>query len=161
MEPTLEQLKHVADAVRAKLRAMSEDKVRETLVMADYHGFAKARFPESFLAEVVKPHNLKPQDVQLEVVHVGCDLTNEIHLHREATAIAVCLGPEEHFPAPKFAQGFLTDHWFDVSVGDVVDIPAGTPHGFTVSEGGTLTFLSVQSPPIVREDGHDDYVRLK
>ena len=43
---------------------------------------------------------------------------------------------------------------------DVRDIPPGTPHGFTIAPDGYLAFLSVQSPPIERPDGADDYHRV-
>lgn len=154
------QLKQIIDAVRARLRAAPRDEVHNLLQMNDYHGFSKARFPESFVKEIVMSLGFHPQDIQMEIVHVGHDLTHEIHLHRDATAVAYCLGPAEGFSTPNLAQAFISDHWFDVHEGDVLEIPAGTPHGFTVGETGSLYFLSVQSPPIVRADGHDDYFRL-
>lgn len=160
MSVTLVQLRRIAEAVMDRLRAFPPGEVQRILVMIDYHGFAKSRFPEPFLHDVVTPLGLDPKDIQLEVVHVGCDLTHEVHEHREAMALAVCLGNAEGFPPPTDALAFVTDHWFAVSAGETVEIPAGTPHGFTVNKGGTVHFLSVQSPPIVREDGHDDYYRM-
>ena len=157
MSATLAQLRQIAEAVVNRLRALPEGEAQKMLLMIDYHGFAKARFPEPFLYDVVTSIGLDPKDIQLEVVHVGCDLTHEIHRHLEATAFATCLGNTEGFPSPKDAMAFVIDHWFTVFTGDLIEIPAGTPHGFTVGEGGTIHFLSVQSPPIVRENGHDDY----
>ena len=156
----LVELKSVANAVVEQLRKMPEDEVHKTFAMIDYHGFEKARFPEAFLEELAKLKNLNAREIQLEVVHVARDLTHEIHYHRSSSAVTTILGPEEKFSAPKLGKAFLTDHWFDVNVGDVVEIPAGTPHGFTVEEGGSLYFLSIQSPPIVKETGEDDYTAI-
>lgn len=161
MNVTIAELRRIAEVVMDRLRALPEGEAQRILIMTDYHGFAKARFPEPFLYEVVTPLGLDPKNIQMEVVHVGCDLTQEVHEHREATALAVCLGNAEGFLVPTNALAFVIDHWFSVSAGDTIEIPAGTLHGFTVLEGGTIHFLSVQSPPIVREDGHDDYYRVQ
>lgn len=126
--------------------------------LVDYHGFGKARFPEALLTEVLTPHKLTAEEVQIEVVKVEKDLTSEVHYHEETTAYCVVLGRNEHFPSPYRAKAFL-GIWITLVEGDVLSIPIGEPHGFTVGEDGHLYFLSVQSPPILRGDGHEDYIR--
>ncbi len=155
------QLENIVHDVAKKLSSIPREEIRKTLVMTNYHGFAKARFPEAFLAEIFNPYSVTSKDIQLEAVHVSSDLTNEVHYHRKSVAVTLCLGPNEHFPAPKDAKAFFADHWSPYRAGDLVKIPTLIPHGFTVDNGGDLYFLSVQSPPIVGEDGQDDYVRLR
>ena len=151
-----DELKRIAKTILAKLRTMSQDQVSSLFTTSDYHGFTVAEFPESFHTEVVVSHGHKPQDVEFEVIHVTQDLSHEVHLHRESDVLVLCLGSLEHFPFPKAARAYMGDGWLDAKKGDVFWIPAGTPHGFMVREGGILHLLSVQSPST---DG-SDYVKI-
>lgn len=160
MSVTPQTLKEIARAVLAHLHDLSQEEMQHILNMADYHGFLKSRLPEEFLNSLLIPFGITSNDVQIEVVEVNTDLTHETHYHKHSFAYCVCMGEMYYVQPPKNALAFLNDSWFPVHDGDVVEIPAGTPHGFTVEDGGTLTFLSVQAPPIVH-DGHDDYIRLK
>ncbi len=131
----------------------------EMLSMQEYHGFGKARLPESFVAEVLHPYGVRTVDVQAEVIRVSTDLSKEIHFHKESTACVIILGREVYLDDPKSALAYVRDHWAEVCAQEEILIPRGTAHGFTVDveQGGILYFLSVQAPPIVRDDGHDDY----
>lgn len=137
-----------------------QGRVSRTLRFDEYHGFRKSRLPTSLLTSVLNPRNFTETAVQIEVVHVETDLTHEVHFHKEASAYITILGEEFGFPNPREARAFLSKDWFVVAPCQELIIPAGTLHGFTVSPGGQLYFLSVQSPPIVRDDGHDDYFQL-
>ena len=79
----------------------------------------------------------------------------------DAHAYCTILGSEDNVAEPKGAHAFLKDRWSPVKAGDVVDVPPNTLHGFTVEPNGILYFLSLQSPPIERGDGHDDYIRAE
>ena len=151
----MSQLKAGADMIIDRLHAMSDAEV-QAWPFIDYHGFKKARLPEGLVAEVATAAGCKPEELQVEIASVHGDLTHEVHYHRDTTAFVACLGPAEKFPTPQKAQAFIRK-WFDFTVGQTVEIPPNTPHGFTVGEGGVLYFLSIQSPPIVGEDGQDDY----
>ncbi len=107
-------------------------------------------------AQILRPHGLTEEDVQIEIVRVDTDLSKEIHYHNESYAYVVCLGGEYKTENPRGAQAFLIDSWFPVEVGNVIKIPPKTHHGFTVDAGGLLIFLSVQAPPI-EQNGVDDY----
>lgn len=157
MPTSLEQLINVAEVTQQRLLALPRAEVEKMFVMQHYHGFRKARFPDGFLQEVAQPHNLAPEDIQLEVVLVEKDLTEEIHRHHFSIARIICLGAAEGFTDAKLAEGCLDLRWFPVESGEAVTVPAGVWHGFTVKESGTLWFLSVQSPSIVSADGKDDY----
>ena len=154
-----ETLEAIADSILLKLKSASEEESARLLKMNDYHGFLKSRLPEDFLKEILAPFNLTSEDVQIEVVKVDRDLSNEIHYHEGSFAYCVCLGPEYRAEEPRGAKAYLKDTWLPVGAGDVVRIPPGTHHGFTVDEGGVLVFLSVQAPPIER-DGNDDYHKV-
>ena len=155
-----ETLQKIAESILGKLKSASVEEAACLLQMNDYHGFLKARIPEDFLKEILSPYSLTPEQVQIEIVKVDRDLSNEIHYHEGSHAYCVILGESEKVENPKEAKAFVKDHWFSVNSGDVVSIPPGTPHGFTVGEGGHLIFLSVQSPPIERE-GNDDYHKVE
>lgn len=157
MAASLEQLVDIADRTKQKLLTLPTGKAQGLLVMQYYHGFRKARFSDDFLHEVTKGHDLAPEDIQLEVVSVEQDLTDEIHRHHFSIARIICLGAEEGFSDARLAEGCLDLQWFPVKSGEALTIPAGAWHGFTVKDGGELWFLSVQSPPIVSADGKDDY----
>lgn len=151
-----EILKVIAESTLDKIKALPADEVSSILNMADYHGFLKSRLPTDFLDSILSPLHLSEEDVQIEVVEVATDLRHEIHYHERAFAYCVCMGENYHVKPPLHAGAFLHDSWRPVIDGEIVEIPPGTKHGFTIGEGGTLTFLSVQAPPIVGH-GHDDY----
>ena len=152
-------LKKIVEVVLERFASLSQEEFRRILNMSDYHGFLKSRLPEEFLSEVLVPFKLTPADVQIEVVEVATELKHEVHYHENAFAYCVCMGEKYHVRPPLKASAFLDNAWFPVVDAAVVEIPPRTPHGFTIDEGGTLTFLSVQAPPIVGH-GHDDYHRL-
>jgi mannose-6-phosphate isomerase-like protein (cupin superfamily) len=158
MKVNQETLKKIADLVLEKIEQRTKEEVVGILNMANYHGFLKSRLPEEFLTSVLSPFGLTTDDVQVEIVEVTKDLSDEVHYHEHAFAYVICMGEKYHVASPKNAKAFLKDHWFPVKDSDIVEIPAGTKHGFTIDEGGALTFLSVQAPPIVGH-GKDDYIR--
>lgn len=158
---SLSLMRNVSQAVLMRLRAItSPEEITRLLNMRDYHGFMKSRLPEDFLVTILEPFGLTLKDIQVEVVSVSQDLTEEIHIHKEASAFVTILGQGENLPDPLRASGYIDEDWNRVGVGQEIEIPAGTPHGFTVERGGILYFLSVQSPPIERAGGHDDYYRV-
>lgn len=140
--------------------ALTDTAVRNALVFEDYHGFQKSRLPSSVLAKVLLSRGLTEADVQIEVVRADRDLTSEVHYHEAAAAYITILGAELGFENPQGGRYFLEHAWHLAIPGQEIPIEAGVPHGFTVDAGGRLYFLSVQSPPIVRENGHDDYFKV-
>ncbi|MBU6389443.1 hypothetical protein KGQ71_02905 [Patescibacteria group bacterium] len=158
-EVSLERLATICQAVVEQLRSNPEfqDLFEEPV---GYHGFKKARIPDLRLAEYLRSWGLRPDQLQVEIVLVEADLSHEVHQHHQSNAVVYILGQEEGQSSPLEAQAYIEDSWVPIEVGQMLVIPAGTAHGFTVAEGGTLTFLSIQSPPIVRPDGKDDYYRL-
>jgi mannose-6-phosphate isomerase-like protein (cupin superfamily) len=159
MKTELETLQSIAESILVKLKEASPEESKRLLQMNDYHGFLKSRFPEDFLSDILSPFQLTPAEVQIEIVKVDRDLSKEIHYHEASFAHCICLGEEYRVENPRGAKAYLKDSWSRVQAGDIVPIPAGTPHGFTVEEGGVLIFLSVQAPPIER-DGNDDYHKI-
>ncbi len=157
-------LEAVARNVRVQLvsRFSNQEKLLNGLVMKDYHGFSKARWPEELLNDALRwTGGLTPDDVQVEIVRVQTDLTHEVHHHKTAHAFVIILGAWSNLPNPIHAEGFIGGQWQSVGAGQEIDIPPGTAHGFRVNGDGDLWFLSVQSPQIERSDGHDDYYRVE
>ncbi|MCI0620011.1 hypothetical protein L0Y40_03230 [Candidatus Wolfebacteria bacterium] len=152
-------LKEIAESTLEKIKNTPKENLSKILNMTDYHGFLKSRLPESFLGNILSPFKLTPEDVQIEVVEVNTDLAHEVHYHQHAFAYCVIMGSDYNIIDARHAKAYLQGNWFPVSAGNVLEIPPGTHHGFTIDPGGTLTFLSVQAPPIVG-GGHDDYHRI-
>jgi quercetin dioxygenase-like cupin family protein len=151
-------LEAISDEVLVAIRDMSPEEFSRVLLHQDYHDFGKDDFTGGFIESILIRHGLSKKDVQIDIISVNRDLTHQVHFHREAHAFLVVLGPLEHVAAPRTAEAYLGERWFPVSAGRVLSILPGTPHGFRVQEnsGDVLRFLSVQSPPIVR-NGEDDY----
>ncbi len=127
----------------------------------DYHGFEKVRLSNDFLAGAAQDLLFNPRLIQPEVVRVTGDLTDQVHVHDNAFAHCVVLGAAYGCPDPSGAYCYLGGGWSEIQgCGQIVLIPPGTPHGFTVRKGGVLWFLSVQSPPIKDDHGYDDYHKL-
>lgn len=151
-------LEAVGNDILRELRNLPAEQVKSLISMSDYHGFWKSRLPVSFLRKVLTPYQLDPADAQIEIVMVDSDLTNEVHYHQVAHAVIFALGQHEGLDEAKAAMAYEGGAWRPIASGEMLDIPPGTPHGFTVGEDGELWFLSVQAPPIVGEHV-DDYHR--
>lgn len=152
------QLENIANELAGRFSSMSEEEIREGLKWIDYHGFEKARVVESLLQQILEPMLVTTFEVQVEVVKVTTDLSDQVHYHYRSTAFVLALGEQHHFERALHAAVCIDGAWLPFFTGDRVIIPAGTSHGFrVVGSEGVLYFLSVQSPPIVDEYGHDDY----
>lgn len=154
---SIDELQAIAASIMDFLRGAECHTMFE---FTNYHGFGKARFPHGIIADLLSSYGFTTKDVQVELVFVNSDLTREVHLHVDTNAYCVVMGKDVHYPNPDLARTYRDGKWIPLKAGDELAIPTGTKHGFTVNNGGVLYFLSVQSPPIVREDGHEDYVRL-
>lgn len=157
MENDTNSTRKVAYVLVSRFKSMSAGEFKTLLYWQNYRGFLKCAVPQALLAEVCASLGIDPKDIQAEIVRVDHDLSHQVHHHISTKAYVICLGPSSHAPAPQKAFGFLRDTWFPISEGSELEIPPYAEHGFTVETGGTLTFLSVQDPPIVSEQG-DDYV---
>jgi hypothetical protein len=130
----------------------------DEITFIDYHGFYVGRFPERYLEEMAELYELDISKLQLELVEVRTDLRREVHCHPIANACVSIVGVEEKVDDPRGASAYIDGEWRDVDITTPdMDIPAGKLHGFTVSDGGVLYFISAQSPPIRSDNGHDDY----
>lgn len=151
----LNKLQQIAGHLLDIMRGNAELSKNLISGMKNYHGFAKSRFPPSVMEELGTKLSFEAENVQAELVKVGKDLQNEVHLHRKAHAHCIILGEEENLENPVYAYSYLNDRWFAIRAGEVVSIEPGVAHGFTALLGKAFYFLSVQSPPI--EGTSDDY----
>jgi mannose-6-phosphate isomerase-like protein (cupin superfamily) len=150
-------LKSIGDDILSVLRRLSPDSVSGMISMIDYHGFRKSRLPHGFLQPILAPYQLETDDAEIEIVRVDTDLTGEVHYHEYAHAVIAALGGAEGFENAQRALAYHGEGWRRIQSGEELDIPPGTPHGFSVERGGVLWFLSIQAPPIVNHHGADDY----
>lgn len=150
-------LNQIGEAV---LEILTRPNFSNRLTWKDYHGFLKARIPQQDFVAIAHQHHFDAEAYQAEIVEVKKDLSDEVHLHRNSRAFCIVLGQHHGFHEARKAFTYLNDQWNPVKAGDVIDILAGTPHGFTIQPGGELFFLSIQTPPIEGVSG-DDYEKVE
>lgn len=161
MVPNLDELRAIRTAVLEFFRGLPSGALHKILHLRNYHGFGVSRLSEPLLASLLYDFGFEPKDVQVEVVRVDCDLTHEIHIHREATAVIAVLGPAEHLDSPRSGLAYYGNRWVELSAVDELEFPPECPHTVTITEpNGLIYFLSVQAPPIRRPDS-DDYFRVR
>lgn len=152
----ISDLRHIAQSIISLFTNDKTNELQKNLTFIDYHGFAKSRLPENVIAEVLKPFSYSSEQLQIEIVRVNNDLTDQVHYHQFSHAFICVLSKENNFHAPINALAYKNDKWVEIDKNYQDFIYPNTPHGFTVSKNGLLYFLSVQTPPIVH-NGFDDY----
>jgi len=153
----LEKLAHgIIPTMRAHIQNLND------LKMVEYHGFQKCSFKDiPAIYSLLRDTGYDTRSLQIEVIKVERDQSNEIHFHKHSDAFVVVLDHGLGFRDPCNARAYINGAWKEVLPQDAIPIPRGTRHGFTVDNGGVLWFLSVQSPPITDFMGtRDDYVRV-
>lgn len=90
------------------------------------------------------------ENIEISLVRIKGEGEYPQHIHKDSDAYFVIISGE--------AQLLSRDSKRPITSGERIDIPRGTPHGFEMSEGGTLEFVSFQSPPIKNsETGEEDF----
>lgn len=69
------------------------------------------------------------------------------HVHKDSDARFIIVSGEATLLLGKTQR--------KIHLGDIIDIPKGTPHGFDTIVGQNLVFISIQSPPIVNHKTGD------
>lgn len=151
MEANRKQLEEIASAIVSELRTISDEACSRMFLMENLRESGKARFPESFLVGVLVPHGFMPNDIQIEMSRVSSKFESEVRSHEKTDTLCVVMGETVRFPNPLRAHVHLDGEALTLNAGDKIIIPAGITYGFTATGGGTLHFLSVQSPPIVND----------
>lgn len=131
--------------------------------LAGYHDFRKSRLKPGLLEKYLSPLGVTSKDVQIEFAAVLMDLQHQVHIHREAYAVATPLGLGEELPSPRNAYYYLStqgEDWLPLAAGNKLDVPPGTKHGFALEPDGICYFLTIQSPPTDRHD-FDDFEKVK
>ena len=155
----------VAKTMHAEFTRLKPEVFHQLLYFEDYHNFAKSRFPAAFidpiLDPILAPFDLTTEDLQIEIAKVTGDHTHYLHFHTGTEAVCLVMGHDAHVPAPSpHALVILEGRQIPATEYLTVEFPVKTPHTFTCEEGGSLWFLSIQSPPLVRiENGQpvDDF----
>ncbi len=161
---TIKQLEVIARDVVESIWLFSASEIDPH--MTKYHDFEKFRLPEDFLRGIIAERQyagldgLTPDMIQLEIAKVTGDLRHQVHRHLRSNAVVIILGGLNPFPLALNARMYYGTGWFSIGSQEVIRIHAGIFHGFTVGKGGILYFLSVQSPPLMKEGEYDDYEKL-
>lgn len=154
-----ETLQKITEEILSLFRSSATFK--DTIPMKDYHGFEKGRIPSEALETIAARYAVTAEELQVELVRVTKDLSDEVHVHHHSRAYCIILGKQEGLETPRDAFAYIDNQWSSVREGEAINIPPQTAHGFTVKRGGILYFLSVQTPPIEDGHGHDDYERVE
>jgi mannose-6-phosphate isomerase-like protein (cupin superfamily) len=72
------------------------------------------------------------------------------HVHNNSDAYFIIVNGRAVFLSGKERK--------EISKGEKIDVPRGTPHGFELLDGDSFEFISIQSPPIKDEHtGEEDF----
>jgi hypothetical protein len=162
---TVETLHQIRDAVLGYIRKMSFKEFHESLDLKEYHGFGKADFNGDWVEEILARHGLGREEIQVDIIYLWTDLTDQIHQHHKSRAEIYVLGEREHLPNPMTAEAYLKGRWHRVFAGNTLGVSPSEPHGFRIpgvvrkelsAANDKLYFLSLQNPPIVTAE-YDDY----
>ncbi len=87
---------------------------------------------------------------EISLVTMGAEGRYPQHVHQHSDAMFVVTSG-----AAIFMSGHIRR---EVTVGERIAIPRGTPHGFQLAVGETFSFVSLQSPPIRNpHTGEEDF----
>lgn len=159
MESTIVQiLENITIKIVQQLNQNKQDIT--SYVFQNYHDFEKYLVPEDMYFQLTRSLGYPSKQLQVEIVKVDKDLTNQVHYHKHADAYIYILGSNQGFPNAAQAFRYKDTHWQQIHSDQKFIIPHGEPHGFTVTTNGILYFLSIQTPPISSEE-YDDYYLAK
>ncbi len=159
-------LRDAARELRVRMRQFDPEEAG-TLIKGFglYEGFEKSRIPRCYLEEIKALRSvIDLNNIQAELVRVPSgSKTDKPHYHKKSDAYVICLGYQDRMPDPCHALRYYCrvgghDHWLPFAVNEEIAIPRGSHHGFCIKPGGTLYFLSVQSPPISSEHHNDFHI---
>ncbi len=157
--PMFSALQEIADAVLARFTDPTLAAEFKSS-MTSYHSFWRRTLPRALWRPAAENAGLGECEIQVELVEVISDRQDETHLHRKSGTLIVILETRSGLSSQTAGPSTYTDGaWRKVQMGNILEIPPGKVHGFTVEHLGLLRFLSIQYPPITRPDGEDDYVR--
>ncbi len=152
-------LEIIANQVLEKFSSELGPQIIKDLTFIDYHGFGKSRLTEDFLNALLNSLNYNAKELQVEIVRVESDLTDQVHYHQFSNAFICVLSARNNFPDPIGALTYQNDDWIEIDQDYSLLIPRNTLHGFSVKPNGMFYFLSIQTPPI-SGDNHDDYHKI-
>lgn len=125
---------------------------RDELIWNDYHGFPIAEVPDSWVKDIRKSFGLKKKDYTLQIGKCLKDYSEPDHYHKIGHQLVIALGPHCGFTEPEGTIS-IGDIVFDAIEDKVYYFNTNIPHGFR----GEFYFINIQNPPLVDEEGNDDY----
>ena len=144
-------LRNLGDTLYERLK--SEEKDINLLPLREYHEFGKYTVNPDWYSDLVSP-----EDVMVEIAYVRGPHPR-LHYHKESHAYNLILG-EEHGVA-NCPEGSIIHVGKTKTIpafsGKVVYYPENLEHSFSAPEGEAYYFLSIQSPPLEKPDGSDDF----
>jgi len=145
-----EELLHLGAVLYERLK--EDSKEIAGLPLRQYHRFAKYTVKSSWYDDLADP-----ADVMVEIAVVEGPHPN-LHYHKLSHATNIILGESHGVEAPPLGSEI-------VAGGEVSEALEGTQvyfkelvhHTFNAPEGEKFLFLSIQSPPLEKPNGSDDF----
>lgn len=125
---------------------------REELVWQDYHDFPIAEIPKDWYKNTKKLLGIKSKEYTLQLGKCKEEYKGKDHYHKIGHQLVIILGPRTGFMEPKGVVR-IDGVEYPVVEDQHYYFPTGVEHGFT----GSFYFINLQNPPLINEQGEDDY----
>lgn len=150
-------LRAMAYAIVERITELGADVVNQWPVR-EYYSFKKAVVPINLYKDVLESFGADVCDVMVEIAFAE-GAHERLHYHKEAHAVNLVMGPKQGFGAPHkdsyIQAGASEKSRIKARQDSIVYFPKLMHHTFSGPEGSTITFLSIQSPPLERTDWND------
>ena len=125
---------------------------RDELEWNDYHDFPIAEAPKDWYKPVKKALGVKSKEYTLQIGKCNEDYNGDHHYHKKGHQLVIILGPKTGYMEPR-GKVYIGDKILPAVEGEAYYFPTGVTHGFR----GSFFFVNLQNPPLIDEEGVDDY----
>lgn len=125
---------------------------RDELEWEDYHGFPIAEVPDIWIKNIRKSFGLKKKDYTLQIGECLPTYSANDHYHKIGHQLVIVLGPHCGFKEP-IGKMIIGPNEYLAIEDRTYYFNTNIPHNFR----GEFFFINLQNPPLVDEEGNDDY----
>lgn len=125
---------------------------RDELFWQDYHDFPIAEAPKEWYKPIKKALGIKSKEYTLQIGKCRETYKGADHYHKQGHQLVIVLGPRTGYMEPEGVVR-IGEQEFPAVEDGVYYFPTGVTHGFT----GSFYFVNLQNPPLIDEEGNDDY----
>jgi hypothetical protein len=177
----LPELIAIKNEIVADLIQKGFQRLFDSTLCFEKDGFKRTPILRKLLDGYLSKYSVDEKSLMIEIVEVGKNKKNNgtNHVHEVATAVTTCLGKMHGLEDPKDAKFLCSSFWTEVGEGSCVAlceeiknwpileinqtviVHPGQIHNFTTDNGGYLSFLTVTSPQVGRDNDRPDWVKAK